>query len=188
MEFKVGDRVRVCDGSADHWRAGVIDSIYAYSDTSNHLVLLDGEDECCGYSAHDLELIESRFKVGDRVCLATNPELIGRIQSKDPIIADRWIVAFPGPPDSPWIHEVDRGMHPFELRHLPTTHTRGTHPNSLANLAPGQERRHGWKEARLRLSDRACDWLRERRQGKGGMSAVVEGLIMEKISEEEKES
>jgi hypothetical protein len=135
-----------------------------------------------------LELIESRFKVGDRVCLATNPELIGRIQSKDPIIADRWIVAFPGPPDSPWIHEVDRGMHPFELRHLPTTHTRGTHPNSLANLAPGQERRHGWKEARLRLSDRACDWLRERRQGKGGMSAVVEGLIMEKISEEEKES
>jgi hypothetical protein len=75
-----------------------------------------------------------------------------------------------------------------ELRHIPTTHTRGTHPKSLANLAPGQERRDGWKETRLRLSERACDWLRERRQGKGGMSAVVEGLIMEKISEEEKES
>jgi hypothetical protein len=84
--------------------------------------------------------------------------------------------------------EGTRAVMPYsatELRHIPTTHTRGTHPKSLANLAPGQERRHGWKEARLRLSDRAHGWLRERRQGKGGMSGVVEGLIMREIEKEE---
>jgi hypothetical protein len=59
------------------------------------------------------------------------------------------------------------------------------HPKSLANLAPGQERREGWKETRLRLSERAHGWLRERRQGKGGMSGVVEGLIMREIEKEE---
>jgi hypothetical protein len=72
-----------------------------------------------------------------------------------------------------------------ELRHIPATHPRGTHPKSLANLAPGQERREGWKETRLRLSERAHGWLRERRQGKGGMSGVVEGLIMREIEKEE---
>jgi hypothetical protein len=181
MEFKVGDRVRVCDGSADHWRTGVIDSIYAYSDVSNHLVLLDGEDECCGYSAHDLELIKSKFKVGDRVAPYNQPNSPGTITAPDPNTPGRWMVKFDG-------YGVSSSAE-FALVHCkPTTHTRGTHPNSLANLAAGQERRDGWKETRLRLSERACDWLRERRQGKGGMSAVVEGLIMEKISEEEKES
>jgi hypothetical protein len=71
-----------------------------------------------------------------------------------------------------------------ELRHLPTAHTRGTHPNSIANLAPGQERRKDeWEEKRLRLSAGACDWLRK--QGRGNMSRAVERLIMEKIREEE---
>jgi len=72
-----------------------------------------------------------------------------------------------------------------ELRHLPATHNRGTHPNSLANLATGQERRKNCRETRLRLSEMAHGWLRERRQGKGGMSAVVEGLIMREIEREE---
>jgi hypothetical protein len=181
MEFKVGDRVRVCDGSADHWRTGVIDSICPDSDVSNHLVLLNGEDECCGYSAHDLELIKSKFKVGDRVAPYNQPNSPGTITAPDPNTPGRWMVKFDG-------YGVSSSAEFALVRCKPTTHTRGTHPKSLANLAPGQERRDGWKETRLRLSERAHGWLRERRQGKGGMSAVVEGLIMEKISEEEKES
>jgi hypothetical protein len=219
MEFKVGDRVRVCDGSADHWRTGVIDSIYAYSDVSNHLVLLDGEDECCGYSAHDLELIKSKFKVGDRVAPYNQPNSPGTITAPDPNTPGRWMVKFdgydvsssaeftlvhykPAPEKEPAFKVGDRvevsNPNDFhygcagvvarieqgslyvvdlvdgladtflrtELRHLPTTHTRGTHPNSLANLVPGQERRDGeWEEKRLRLSTGACDWLRK--QGGG---------------------
>jgi hypothetical protein len=184
MEFKVGDRVRICDGSADHWRTGVICSIYAYTDVSNHLVLLDGEDECCGYSAHDLELIpqesEAVFKVGDRVEVS-NPNdfhygcagvISGYVSGSMYVVdlADGLADAFLR----------------TELRHLPPTHTRGTHPKSLANLAPGQERRADeWEEKRLRLSTGACDWLRK--QGRGNMSRAVERLIMEKISKEEGE-
>jgi hypothetical protein len=74
-----------------------------------------------------------------------------------------------------------------ELRHLPKTHTRGTHPISLANLAPGQApREDGWEEKRLRLSAGACDWLRK--QGRGNMSRAVEKLIMREIEREDKES
>jgi hypothetical protein len=178
-EFKPGDRVRVCDGSADHWRTGVIDSIYAYSDVSNHLVLLDGEDECCGYSAHDLELIKSKFKVGDRVAPYNQPNSPGTITAPDPHTPGRWMVKFDG-------YDVSSSAEFTLVHYKPTTHTRGTHPNSLANLAPGQERREGeWEEKRLRLSAGACDWLRE--QGRGNMSRAVERLIMEKISKEEGE-
>jgi hypothetical protein len=70
-----------------------------------------------------------------------------------------------------------------ELRHLPTTHPRGTHPNSLANLAPGQAPREDeWEEKRLRLSAGACDWLRK--QGRGNMSRAVERLIMREVERE----
>jgi hypothetical protein len=161
MEFKVGDRVRVCDGSADHWRTGVIDSICPR--------LVSQESEAA-------------FKVGDRVEVS-NPNdfhygcagVVARIEQGSLYVVEL-------------VDGLADAFLKTELRHLPAAHTRGTHPNSLANLAPGQERREGWKETRLRLSERAHGWLRERRQGKGGMSAVVEGLIMEKISEEEKES
>lgn len=183
-EFKVGDRVRVCDGSADHWRAGVIDSIYPDSDVSNHLVLLDGEDECCGYSAHDLELIpqesDAAFKVGDRVeVINSNDYHYGRIGVIETVQLRSYIVALPVEGGS--ISEV---YFKSELRHKPTTHPRGTHPKSLANLTPGQAPREDeWEEKRLRLSTGACDWLRK--QGRGNMSRAVERLIMEKISEEE---
>jgi hypothetical protein len=194
MEFKVGDRVRVCDGSADHWRVGVIDSIYLYTDTGNHLVLLDGEDECCGYSAHDLRLIsqevqrlvsqgsETVFKVGDRVeIINSNDAFAGRFGVVQRFYAewDVFRVAIDGTGASV-TYVVS------ELRHIPTAHTRGTHPKSLANLAPGQAPREGeWEEKRLRLSTDACDWLRK--QGQGNMSRAVERLIMEKISKEEGE-
>lgn len=123
----------------------------------------------------------TEFKVGDRVeVIAPDDAFTG---SSGTVKEVNWLglprVAIDGVRSSPRPY-----MDKDELRHAPTTHTRGTHPNSLANLLPGQERREGeWEEKRLRLSTGACDWLR--RQGRGNMSKAVERLIMEAIEREE---
>jgi hypothetical protein len=118
------------------------------------------------------------FKVGDRVAPYNQPNSPGTITAPDPHTPGRWMVKFDG-------YDVSSSAEFTLVHYIPATHPRGTHPKSLANLAPGQERREGWKETRLRLSERAHGWLRERRQGKGGMSGVVEGLIMREIEKEE---
>jgi hypothetical protein len=127
------------------------------------------------------------FKVGDRVALGDSPEIIGTITGLDTRIggSPRWFVVLDDGEMMGW--GKGRTVSIMEgalIRHAPTTHTRGTHPNSLANLATGQERRDGeWEEKRLRLSTGACDWLRK--QGRGNMSRAVERLIMREIEREE---
>ncbi len=176
--------MRVCDGSPAHWRVGVIKAIYAYLDTGNHLVLLDGEDECCGYSAHDLELIvpepepKSEFKVGDRVEVSNSNDFhYGCAGVIERIERYLYVVAL--------VDGLSDTYLANELRHLPTKPSRGRNPKSLKNLRP-RKGRGECKEVHLRLPLGARDWLL--RQGKGRMSAVVSELIMERMEKEEKES
>jgi hypothetical protein len=208
-ELKVGDRVRVTDGSADHWRVGVIDSICLYSGPSNHWVLLDGDGVCGSYSAYDLELVapepepKSEFKVGDRVRLyphlvrlyprygrnTPGVGVIREIQSwrEDP----NYLVLLDGEDERDGC--CGYGAEELELippmvavrrsePHLPTKPSRGQHPKSLKNLKP-RAGRGECKEVHLRLPLEARDWLL--RQGKGRMSSAVTELIMERMEKGE---